>query len=125
MPDPDEDQVALAYLNLLIPFGRGQVIGGHVISRLEPGHPTGSGYVQQYSPADDAVGGRGDGKLGRSGVADNIRWPVVVEPAVIDDVAEGVDVGVGVAMDVHADLVHGEGESIIRRAVTGLGHRVP
>src|SRR5215831_17267747 len=102
MPDPDEDQVALARLDLLIPFGGGQVVGGHVISRLEPGDAAGSGHVQQYSPADDAVGGRGDGKFTCSSVADHIRGPVVVEPAVIDDVAEGVDVGVGVAMDVHA-----------------------
>ena len=125
MPDPDEDQVALANLDLLIPFGGGQVVGGHVISRLEPGDAAGSGHVQQYTPADDAVGGRGDGELGRSGVGDYVGRPVVVEPAVIDDVAEGVDVGIGVAVDVHADLVHGEGESIIRRAVTGLGHLVP
>src|SRR5215472_13564923 len=96
-----------------------------VVSRLEPGDAACPGHVQQYSAADDAIGGRGDGQLGRPGVADDVGWPVVVEPAVIDDVAEGVDVGVGVAMDVHADLVHGEGEPIVGCAITGLGHLVP
>src|SRR5262249_4604909 len=91
MPDPDEDQVALANLDLLVLFGCGQVVGGHVVSRLEPGDAAGPGHVQQHSPAGDAVGGRGDGQLSRAGVADYVGRPVVVEPAVIDDVAEGVD----------------------------------
>src|SRR5215831_19145646 len=125
VPDPDEDQVALAGVDLLVAFGGGQVGGGHVVSGLEPGDAAGPGHVQQHAPASDAVGGRGDGELGRPGVGDDVGGPVVVKPAAIDDVAEGVDVGVGVAMDVHADLVHGERQPIAGSAVTGLGHRVP
>jgi hypothetical protein len=37
MPNPDEDQVALANLDVLVSFGGGQIGGGDLISRLEPG----------------------------------------------------------------------------------------
>ena len=59
--DPDEQQVALLDADSL-GFLRGdQVIGGYVVTRLQPGHPSHSRDVEQQTAADDPVAGHLDG----------------------------------------------------------------
>ena len=67
MADPDEDQVALADAVGLGRLRRAQVIGGHMIARLQPGHPAHPRDVEQQAAAGDPLAGDVDGELGRSG----------------------------------------------------------
>jgi hypothetical protein len=106
--DPDEHDVTPADPDALVPLGRGQIRLGHVVARLEPGHPARSRHIEQHPAADDAVGGDRDGQLGRSGLGDGFRRHSVVQLTIEDDVAQGIDVSVGVAVDVHRDPVHAE-----------------
>src|SRR5262249_12539585 len=98
--DPDEHDVALADPDLLIPLGREHIRHGHVVTWLQPGQAAGTRHVQQHPAADDAVGCKADGKFGGPGSGDGVRGYPVVQLAVEDYMAEGIDVAVGVAVDV-------------------------
>ena len=125
VPDPDEQQVALAEVHLLRVGGRDHVVGGHVVTRLEPGCPAQPRDVQQHAAADDPVPGRLVGQLRRPGRPDGLRRHVVVEPGLVDDVAQRVDVAVGVPVNVHGQPVRGKGQPIRVGLVPGrAGHVV-
>ena len=55
VPDPDEQQVALAHPDLLRLLRGDQVVGGHEVTRLQPGHPAQPRDVEQHAPADHPV----------------------------------------------------------------------
>ena len=85
-----------------------QVVGGHVVTRLQPGHPAQPRDVEQHAPADHPVLGHLDGQLrGPLGADGAGRHPVVQGP-VVHDVAQRVHVAVRVAVHVHLEPVHGE-----------------
>jgi hypothetical protein len=48
----------------------------------------------------------------------------VVQRPVVDDVTEGVDVAVGVAVHIHRQTVHGELQTGCRRLIIGADHLV-
>ena len=50
-PDPDEEEVAVLHADVLGGLGRGEVIGRHMITRLEPGQAAQPRNVQQHSAA--------------------------------------------------------------------------
>src|SRR6516162_4309581 len=108
--DPYEEQIARLDPYLLRCFRRDQVIGGHVITRLQPRQPPHPRNVNQQPPADNPVAGHPDGELSRPPGSDRVRADAVEEGAVEDHVTESIDMTVGVAVDVHGQLVHGEME---------------
>ena len=123
--DPDEEQIARFDADLLRRFRGDQVIGGHVITGLQPRHPPHPRDVEQQTTADDPAAGHLDGQLSGPRRGDGARAQAVVEGPVEDHVTQGVDVAVGVAVDVHGYPVHGEGESGGgTRAGPGVSHLV-
>ena len=94
-----------------------------MVARLQPGHAPGPGDVEQHPPSHDPVAGHVDRQrspvTGRSAGVHS-----VVQRSVEDDVTQGVDVAVGVAVHVHRQTVHGELQAGCRRPVTGAEHLV-
>jgi hypothetical protein len=104
-------------------LGRLEVGAEDVLARLEPLHFQETGDVEQDTPGNqtgreevDGVGGRALGRHGRGRGS-------VVERAVVDDVAEGVDVRVAVVVVVGAHEVLRELQPF-DAAVTGGRHVV-
>jgi hypothetical protein len=87
VPDPDEQQITLADVDVLGRLRGGQVTGGDMIAGLQPPHPPDPGNVEQQATADDPVAGHLDGQLGRSARGDSGRGHVVVEHSVEEHVA--------------------------------------
>ena len=108
MADPDEQQIARFDADLLRRFRGDQVIGGHVITWVQPPHPSHPWNVEQHATPDYPAAGLLDGELRGPGGSDGVRAYVVVEGPVEDHVAEGVDVAIGVAVDVQGHPIHGE-----------------
>ena len=108
VPHAHEDDVAPAGQDSLVPLGREQVVYRHVVAWFQPRHAAGPWYVEEHPAPDDPVGGDADGQLTRPVLADRVRGDPVVQRAVEHHMAQGVDVAVGVAVDVHTEPVHAE-----------------
>ena len=111
VPHPDEQQVACADAHVLRLLGRDQVIGRHVLAGLEPGHPAQPRNVEQDTAAGDPVPGHLNGQLRGAVRGDGGGGHAVVQRRVVDDMTQGVEVTVRVAVHVHGQPVHGEGQS--------------
>jgi hypothetical protein len=79
-----------------------------VITRLQPRHPLHPRNAEQQTTADDPAAGYLDGQLSGPRRRDGARAQAVVEGPLEDHVTQGVDVAVGVAVDVHRYPVQGE-----------------
>ena len=103
--------------NALLALGGLEVVGGDVLSRLEPRDPAQPRHVEQHAAPDEAVPQdvdrprlgalRGHGLLGHR----------VVEEAVVGDMGEGVDVAVTFVVVVDPDVVlreaHAPGSDVL------------
>src|ERR1700722_1007639 len=105
VPYPDKQQISRADAHVLRCLGREQISGGHMVTRLEPVTAAGPGNVEHDPAAGDSLARGIDGER-----ADAIRAPVadeniIVKTAVVDDMAERVDVTIGVAVHVQGQAV--------------------
>lgn len=114
--DPYEDDVAPADPDLLPRLGRGEVLGCHARSGFEPGDAVQPGNVEQDTASDDAVADQIDGERARSGRGQRARRRcTAVQSAVVDDVAQRIQVTVHVTVDVHGEAVPCEFQARRRR----------
>src|SRR5579875_1876171 len=74
------------------------------------------GDVDEHASADDPMRGRRDVQTASTSACDAIRWPTVIELALVGDVAKGVYVRVAVTMKLHSQEVRGEAD-VTRAAV--------
>ena len=101
----NEEHVALADGDALLALGRLELVAKDVLARLEPRHSPEAGDVEQDASGDQAVREDLDRiGLGASGSHSPGRSPVV-QGALVDDVAERVDVRVAVVVVIGAHEV--------------------
>ena len=106
----DQQNVALFYGQSLLALGALEVLGEHVLPRLQPGNPAEPGNVEQHSASDQAVLEHIDG-IGRGPLGSHAGTRLaVVEHAADGNVAEGVDVAVRGVVVIGADVILGKAE---------------
>src|SRR6185312_9447629 len=86
-------------------LGRLQVLGEDRGAGLEGVGALGRRYVQQYAPAHHAGGQVVDPQLQGPVGGDSLGRVAVVDAALVEDVAEGVDVAGGIAMRRDGEVV--------------------
>ena len=79
-----------------------------MVTGLQPRHPPHTRNVEQQTTADDPAAGYFDRELSGPRCSDGACAQAVEEGPVEDHVTQGVDVAVGVAVDVHRYPVQGE-----------------
>src|SRR5207249_4031838 len=101
----DKD-VALAYTHALGLLRRLQLGARDRLAWLEVGNPTQQWDIEQHTPPDNAVGVRGDVESVHALAGDLGHRPAVVQQSTVGDVIQRVDMGVAVAVALHAEEVH-------------------
>ena len=110
VPGAEDEDVALLEAHALGALGLFELRAPDGLARLEVGNAAQARDVEQHAAADDAVGGVGH-RHGRGTAARDRRGgTAVVHLTAVGDVAERVDVGVAVAVEVHAEEVQREGQ---------------
>jgi len=82
-----------------------------MLAGLEPGHPAQPRNVEQDAAAGNPVPCHLNGQLRRPRGGDGVGGNAVVQPRAVDDMTQGVDMTIGVAVHVHGQPVHGKGQS--------------
>jgi hypothetical protein len=114
---PHQEDVALPHGHFLTALRLLEVAGEDAVARLQPVHSARSRDVEQDPAPDQPVLQRLDRLDGRAGGRDRVGGPAVVEPSVVGDMAEGVEVAVRVVVVVDADVVLDKGEAMRVAAV--------
>jgi hypothetical protein len=97
---PDQEDVAVTDGHPMGPLGGFELLAEHVLAGLQPGHTPQPGDVEQHAPADEAVL-EGLDAMDRGAPRGDLDGRVaVVQAALEGDVAQRVDVAVGVAVVV-------------------------
>jgi hypothetical protein len=111
MPGADQQDVTDPDADALRPLRRVEVLGEHVLTRLEPADAPGPGYVEKHPTTDQAVAQQVDGVGGRAPGRDLGDGDAPVELALVPNVAERVDVAVTLVVVVDADVVLREAQA--------------
>src|SRR5213593_2556356 len=119
----NEEHVTLADGHALLELGGLELVTKDVLARLQPRHSPETGDIEQYASGDQAVREDLD-RIGRGpSVGHGPGRSPVVERAVVDDVAERVDVRVAVVVVVGAYEVLREPQLPRLVFADGLGGR--
>src|SRR5262245_48565717 len=102
MPRPEHEDVALSQTYALSFLDLLQFGAGHRLARLEPLDLAVARRIEQHPAADDTAMIRGDAAPFRATRGEERGRLSVVELALVGNVVERVDMGMGIAMAGHA-----------------------
>src|SRR5215472_14992661 len=110
MAGAEDQDIAFAQSHALRLLDLLQLGAGHRLAGLEPRDLAVMRRIQHHAPPDDALVVGGDTAPVRAARGEERDRLAVVELALVADVIQRIDMGMGIAMARHAEIAHAEGK---------------